>query len=247
MKIKVYKSDLRGSADYGWLKTKHTFSFNSYFDLEKMNFGALRVLNDDIVQPEKGFGMHRHDNMEIITIPLYGSLKHKDSEGNETVIRESEVQIMSAGSGIEHSEYNASDKNPVNFLQIWIYPKEKNIKPRYQKKSFNLKNSLNTLITLVSPDNKESLYINQDAYIYYANLQKNKSIKYKVRIKNNGIFIFVISGEIAINNSIFNEKDGIGIEGEEELKIKSITDSKILLIEIPLKNFKNGDIYGKKI
>lgn len=235
MKLKIYKSDLRGSADYGWLRTKHTFSFNSYFDLEKMNFGALRVLNDDIVQPEKGFGMHRHDNMEIITIPLSGSLRHKDSEGNEFVIKESEVQIMSAGTGIEHSEYNASDKNIVNFLQIWIYPREKNIKPRYQKKSFNLKNTLNSFITLVSPDNKDTLLINQDAYISFANLQKNKTTKYKVRIKNNGIFIFVISGEIMINNHKFTDRDAVGIEGEEEVKIKATIDSKILLIEVPLK------------
>lgn len=235
MKLKVYKSDLRGSADYGWLKTKHTFSFNSYFDLEKMNFGALRVLNDDIVQPEKGFGMHRHDNMEIITIPLSGVLRHRDSEGNEFLIKESEVQIMSAGTGIEHSEYNASDKNIVNFLQIWIYPREKNIKPRYQKKSFNLKNTLNSFITLVSPDNKETLLINQDAYISFANIQKNKSIKYKVRVKNNGIFIFVILGEIMINNHKFTDRDAVGIEGEEEVKIKATIDSKILLIEVPLK------------
>lgn len=237
MKLKVYNSDLRGSADYGWLKTKHTFSFNSYFDLEKMNFGALRVLNDDIVQPEKGFGMHRHDNMEIITIPLSGTLIHKDSEGNEFVIKESEVQIMSAGTGIEHSEYNASDRNTVNFLQIWIYPREKNIKPRYQKKSFNLKNTLNSFMTLVSPNNKDTLLINQDAYISFANLQKNKTTKYKVRIKNNGIFIFVISGEIMINNHNFTDRDAAGIEGEGEVKIKAKIDSKILLIEVPLKTF----------
>ncbi len=236
MKLKVYKSDLRGSADYGWLKTKHTFSFNSYFDLSKLNFGALRVLNDDIVQPDKGFDMHRHDNMEIITIPLSGALKHKDSEGNEYIIRESEVQIMSAGTGIEHSEYNASDKNIVNFLQIWIYPREKNIKPRYQKKLFNFKNTINSIMTLVSPDEKDTLYINQDAYISYSKIQKNKTIKYKVKRKNNGIFIFVISGEIVINNDNFSDKDGIGIEEINEVKIKSLSESKILIIEVPMKN-----------
>ncbi len=237
MEIKIYKAEERGSADYGWLKTKHTFSFNSYFDINKINFGVLRVLNDDIVQPQKGFTTHRHENMEIITIPLKGALKHVDSEGNEYIIKESEVQIMSAGKGIEHSEFNVSDKTPVNFLQIWIYPKEKNTVPKYQKKSFNLKNGINSLIPIVSPDEKNTLNINQDAYIFYSHITKNKSIKYKLKIKNNGIFIFVISGEIVINNEHLSDKDGIGIENVNEIKIKSVNESKILIFEIPMKNF----------
>ncbi len=237
MEIKIYKAEERGSADYGWLKTKHTFSFNSYFDINKINFGVLRVLNDDIVQPQKGFTTHRHENMEIITIPLNGALKHVDSEGNEYTIKESEIQIMSAGKGIEHSEFNVSDKNPVNFLQIWIYPKEKNTLPKYQKKLFNLKNGINSLIPIVSPDEKNTLNINQDAYIFYSHLTKNKSIKYKLKIKNNGIFIFVISGEIVINNEHLSDKDGIGIENANEIKIKSVNESKILIFEIPMKNF----------
>src|SRR6476646_4488477 len=164
MKTVLHEANNRGKANFGWLDSKHSFSFGHWYDPEKINFGALRVLNDDIVLGGEGFGAHPHDNMEIVSIPLYGALKHKDSTGRNEIIKQFDVQIMSAGSGITHSEFNASETEAVNFLQIWIMPKKRNIEPRYEQKTFSPANRSNRFQTVVAPDDKDAVWINQDAW-----------------------------------------------------------------------------------
>lgn len=236
MKITLHKADSRGYADHGWLKAKHSFSFANYHNPEKIHFGLLRVLNDDIVSAGMGFGTHPHDNMEIVTIPLKGELAHKDSTGNKGVIRVNDVQIMSAGSGITHSEFNNSDKEEVNLLQIWVFPLEKNIKPRYDQKTFNKDDRINIVKTLVSPEkNKDSLWINQNAYFSLCTLQKNKSVTYDLNKPGNGIYIFLIEGEVKIEKELLKKRDAIGIEEAEKLDISANEESEILFIEVPMR------------
>jgi redox-sensitive bicupin YhaK (pirin superfamily) len=235
MKTTIHRADTRGYADHGWLKSRHTFSFAGYHNPERMRFGLLRVLNDDIVEPGGGFGTHPHDNMEIVSIPLSGSLAHKDSEGNEHVINTGDVQIMSAGSGLYHSEYNASAKNTVNFLQIWVYPKVRNIKPRYDQKTFDSADRKNKIQTVVSPQNNDgTLWINQDAYFSLADIEKAVKLNYEIMHKGNGLYIFVISGAIEISGEILNKRDAIGIEESNSIELKAVENSEILLIEVPL-------------
>lgn len=236
MKFTLHKADSRGYADHGWLKAKHSFSFANYHNPEKIHFGLLRVLNDDIVSAGMGFGTHPHDNMEIVTIPLKGELAHKDSTGNKGVIRVNDVQIMSAGSGITHSEFNNSDKEEVNLLQIWVFPLEKNIKPRYDQKTFNKDDRINIVKTLVSPEkNKDSLWINQNAYFSLCTLQKNKSVTYNLYKPGNGIYIFLIEGEVNIEKELLKKRDAIGIEEAEKLDISANEESEILFIEVPMR------------
>ena len=236
MKFTLHKADSRGYADHGWLKAKHSFSFANYHNPEKIHFGLLRVLNDDIVSAGMGFGTHPHDNMEIVTIPLKGELAHKDSTGNKGVIRVNDVQIMSAGSGITHSEFNNSDKEEVNLLQIWVFPLEKNIKPRYDQKTFNKDDRINIVKTLVSPEkNKDSLWINQNAYFSLCTLQKNKSVTYNLNKPGNGIYIFLIEGEVNIEKELLKKRDAIGIEEAEKLDISANEESEILFIEVPMR------------
>jgi redox-sensitive bicupin YhaK (pirin superfamily) len=236
MKTIIHKADTRGHFDHGWLKTVHTFSFAGYFDRNRMNFGLLRVLNDDVVEPAEGFGTHPHDNMEIVTVPLEGALEHKDSMGHIEVLKPDEIQIMSAGSGITHSEYNASKSAPVSLLQIWIYPKEKNIKPRYDQRIFDKDGRKNKIQLLVSPDkSNHTLWINQDAYFSRCSLDANKEIAYKLNKSGNGVYIFLISGNINIERDELNSRDGIGIWEAEEIKIFSESSSEILLIETPMR------------
>jgi redox-sensitive bicupin YhaK (pirin superfamily) len=227
----VHPSNTRGLANHGWLNSRHTFSFAGYYNPERMSFGVLRVLNDDSVAPGMGFGTHPHSDMEIISIPLSGSLQHKDSEGNAQLIRKGEVQLMSAGTGVAHSEYNASMSEDVKFLQIWVLPKKLGIKPRYEQKKFDLVE--NKLSLVVSPDGRDgSVTINQDAFFSLAEIN-NSEIEYERKLEGNGVYIFVLSGEVELNGEKFGARDGVGIESFERLKMKS-TKAEVLIMEVPM-------------
>lgn len=230
----IYRAEDRGKANHGWLDTKFSFSFADYYDPQKINFGMLRVLNDDTIAPGMGFGTHPHNNMEIITIVLDGELEHRDSMGTGSVIHKDEVQVMSAGSGITHSEYNHSDSVPLNLLQLWIFPKEKNIKPRYDQKHFPRAQRLNKLITAVSGFAEEgSLYIHQDAEIKLGNFEKGKIINYSLRA-NSGIYLFLINGRIEVLNESLFKRDAIGIYDTDEIEIKIAENSEFIIIEVPM-------------
>ena len=236
MKTTLHKAKSRGKADHGWLNSHHTFSFASYHDPERVRFGMLRVLNDDIVQPGEGFGTHPHDNMEIVSIPLKGALAHKDSTGNEHIINTGDVQIMSAGSGLYHSEYNASAKDEVNFLQIWVFPKERDIEPRYDQKTYNSEERKNKLQVVVSPEKKEgSLWINQDSYFSLTDLDKGINLTYDIKRRGNGVYIFLIEGSVKAGGIELNKRDGLGIEDTESIEITANENSSLLIIEVPMK------------
>jgi redox-sensitive bicupin YhaK (pirin superfamily) len=235
MNTLVYRADERGYANHGWLKTFHSFSFASYFNPNKMGFGALRVLNDDTVEGGMGFGSHPHNNMEIISIPLKGALLHKDDQENEKVIQSNEVQIMSAGTGIMHSEYNASKSERVNFLQIWILPKDKNTQPRYDQKIFPVENRKGEWQILVSPTGEMgSLWINQDAVIVRIALSNNSSIDYKAKFDKSGFYLFVIEGDIKVKDHRLTRRDGLAITKTNQISMTTFMDSDILLIEVPM-------------
>lgn len=231
----LHKANTRGVADHGWLNSHHTFSFANYYNPERMGFGALRVINDDVVAPTMGFGTHPHQNMEIISVPLKGSLKHKDTMGNDFVIKKGEVQAMSAGTGIAHSEYNNSDKDDVNFLQIWVMPKEMNIHPRYSQKEFSEENRNNQFQLVVSPDGRDySVLINQDAFFSLAKIEKGKTLDYKNYLPENGVYIFVIEGEVSVDDHILSKRDGLGVQGKENSILKASLDSEVLMMEVPM-------------
>ncbi len=226
-------SESRGLADHGWLKSRHTFSFADYYDPKRMGFGALRVINDDFVAAGKGFGTHPHRDMEIISIPLSGILKHRDSEGNAALIKKGEVQIMSAGTGIFHSEHNASDSDEVRFLQIWVMPKKRGIKPRYDQKNYELKE--NELTLVVSPEGKgTSVGINQDAYFSLGLLTHGKTISYDVKQPGNGVFVFVLAGSLNVNGQELGTRDGVGISKTEKLTLHATSGAEVLLMEVPM-------------
>lgn len=234
MKTVLHQAGTRGHANFGWLDSYHSFSFGHYYDPERVHFGALRVLNDDTVNAGMGFGKHPHDNMEIVSIPLSGDLHHKDSTGRDEIIREHDVQIMSAGSGIAHSEMNANRDKPVKFLQIWVMPKEQNIEPRYQQKSFKPENRVNQLLTVVAPDNEDAVWINQDAWFSLGNFTKDFSTNYQLKKSGNGVYIFVLEGKLEINGQSIGTRDGLGIWEVDTIDIKASTDAQIVLIEIPM-------------
>lgn len=236
MKTILHKANDRGHANHGWLDSHHSFSFAHFYDPDKIHFGALRVLNDDIVQGGMGFGTHPHDNMEIISIPLSGDLEHKDSMGNTGVIRQNDVQIMSAGTGIQHSEYNKNKDKLVNFLQIWVFPKKRNIKPRYDQKSLKAEDRLNKLQVIVSPEGttEDSVKINQDAWFNLGTLNKGTSVNYPVRDKSHGVYVFVIDGDVTVNGNTLNKKDALGIWETENVDIKADNNSEVLLMEVPM-------------
>lgn len=229
----IHKSESRGTADHGWLISRHTFSFAGYYNPDRINFGALRVLNDDIVKPGMGFGTHPHDNMEIVSIPISGSLAHKDSAGNEREIKTGEVQIMSAGTGIYHSEYNYSKTEDVNFLQIWVMPKERNIAPKYGQKDFSEMLQKNQLVTVVSPEDDNALWINQDAVFTLGKLSCGTSISHKLKFNGNGIYAFLIEGEANVNETKLDQRDAVGFFDIKKISIDIIKDSTILLVEVP--------------
>ncbi|MGE0568281.1 MAG: pirin family protein [Bacteroidia bacterium] len=232
----LHKSNSRGHANFGWLNSYHTFSFGQYYNPERMRFGVLRVLNDDTVAPGMGFGTHPHDNMEIISIPLEGDLEHKDSMGNTSVIKNGDIQIMSAGTGITHSEFNHSKTNPVKFLQIWIFPNKKNVTPRYDQISLNINDRKNKLQEILSPnENDEGVWIHQNAWFYMGNFEIGVKSKYELNEKTNGIYLFVIKGSFEVNEQLLEERDGMGLNGIESLEfISKNNDSEILIMEVPM-------------
>jgi redox-sensitive bicupin YhaK (pirin superfamily) len=235
MKTIIHKANTRGHANHGWLDAHHSFSFAGYYDPERIHFGALRVLNDDIVAGGNGFGFHPHDNMEIITIPLAGQLEHRDSMGNTGVISKGEVQVMSAGSGIEHSEKNKNANEIVNLLQIWVFPDTKNVDPRYDQKAFDLDATRNKLVNIVSPmGSPEGLNIHQHAWFYLGKLDKDTRLTYELKDKNNGVYAFVIEGSLSINDEKLSKRDGMGIKDAEKLSISTETDAELLLMEVPM-------------
>lgn len=234
----LHKADSRGLADHGWLVSRHTFSFADYHNSERMNFGLLRVINDDIVKPAMGFGTHPHENMEIVSLPLSGALRHQDSMGNKHIITAGEVQVMSAGSGLTHSEYNDSDDEDVNFLQIWVYPEEKNISPRYGQKLFDKAERHNRFQTLVSPQRDgDTIWINQQVWFSLANLDAGASVDYARQRQGNGLYFFVIAGKVKIAGTELDRRDALGLTNagaKDRLQITALSPAEILCIDVPL-------------
>jgi quercetin 2,3-dioxygenase len=236
MKKIIHKAETRGHASHGWLDSYHTFSFSGYYDPERMNFGALRVLNDDTVAGGMGFGTHPHDNMEIISIPTSGELEHRDNMGNIQVIKKGDVQVMSAGTGISHGEKNKNSDSPVKFFQIWVIPEKKNVIPRYDQKHFEDNEKNNKLLTVVSPIGSQEggVQIHQQAWFSLGKLDKDFTTTYKLKNQNNGVYAFVIEGELNIDGEDLKQRDGIGITGTDEIKILAKTGAELLLMEVPV-------------
>ena len=234
MKKTVHKANTRGFANHGWLKSHHTFSFSSYQNPERMNFGMLRVLNDDVVQPKMGFGTHPHKNMEIISIPISGALSHKDSMNNQRSIEVGEVQVMSAGTGLTHSEFNDSKTEETNFLQLWIIPEKQEVEPYYNQKFFDIQERNNRFQVLVSPRDKQiegSLPINQQGYIYMIDMDENYTTEYGLK---NGAYFFLIDGEVEVADEKLASRDAVGIEGIDKVKLTASKASKLLVIDVPM-------------
>ncbi len=237
MNTQLFLANERGFADHGWLKANHSFSFANYHDPKKINFGALRVLNDDVIAPKMGFGTHPHDNMEIVTLIFKGELQHKDSMGNQEIIHQGHLQVMSAGSGIQHSEFNTSPNVATNLFQLWLFPKEKNIAPRYQIASMDFENTSNDFVPLVGPQNNNfcKTWINQDAYIHYANFSEGTTKNYTLKNNQHGVYAMLISGSALIENQTLNERDALALWDCENISIKALSPLlKIVLIEVPL-------------
>ncbi|NJN33866.1 MAG: pirin family protein [Saprospiraceae bacterium] len=233
----IHRAETRGHANHGWLNARHSFSFANYYNPERMHFGVLRVLNDDIVAPSMGFGTHPHDNMEIITIPLSGALRHKDNMGNQAVIQANEVQVMSAGTGVTHSEFNASAHEPVSLLQIWLFPDKKNVQPRYDQRVFKSEDRQNALQTVVAPIGQEengALGIHQNAWFSLGTLQSGTEKEYTVRHKLNGVYLFVIEGSVNVNDTPLSKRDGFGIWETEKISITATSDAEILIMDLPI-------------
>ena len=238
MKTIINKAENRGFANHGWLQANHSFSFANYYNPKNMNFGALRVLNDDIIAPKMGFGTHPHDNMEIITIPLGGELKHRDSMHYEwQSVHPGEVQVMSAGTGVQHSEINGSAEKHLSLFQIWIIPNKHNVEPRYGQKAFqeeDRKNKLQTLVTSIDENHEGSLKIHQDAVLSRIDLDKNQSFKYHLKSKDHGVYVMTIHGNVLINDTSLQTRDAIGISETLDFEIKTTDDSQLLFIEVPM-------------
>ncbi len=234
----LHKAESRGFANHGWLKSYHTFSFANYYNPERVHFGVLRVLNDDYVAPGKGFGMHPHENMEIISIPLFGELEHKDNIGNTSTIRKGDIQVMSAGTGVTHSEYNPNQINPSLFLQIWILPNKKNIIPRYDQLTLNIEDRTNKFQQILSPNhNDEGVWIHQNAWFHIGKFDENYTENYSLKKKENGIYIFVLEGSLSVDGQQLSKKDGLGIKKAEDISLLSLEkNTEVLLMEIPLTN-----------
>ena len=232
----IFKANTRGHADHGWLKAYHSFSFANYYNPARMSFGTLRVLNDDSIDAGMGFGKHPHDNMEIITIPLEGALEHQDSMGNKAVIKQGEIQVMSAGTGIIHSEYNKSDEEILKLLQIWIIPNKINVSPRYQQIVLNIDDRKNKLQQILSPKEKdEGVWIHQDAWFHIGDFENNFELNYQLKKEGNGIYIFIIKGDFVINEEKLDTRDAIGFTNTSNISIKSLNnDASLLIIEVPM-------------
>lgn len=235
MNTVIHKAETRGNANHGWLNSYHTFSFANYHNPERMNFGVLRVLNDDSVQEGMGFATHPHDNMEIISIPLKGDLEHKDSMGNVAVIKEGDVQVLSAGTGITHSEYNKNKDKEVKFLQIWVFPKEKNVEPRYDQISIRDIEKDNKFYQVLSPNKEEQgVWINQDAWFNIGKFTKGSIDKYNIHKTGNGVYAFILEGEVEIDGQQLAKRDGMGIWDVESITVKATENARVLLMEVPM-------------
>lgn len=234
--IILHKAGSRGNADHGWLHSRHTFSFADYYDPERVHFGMLRVLNDDTVEAGMGFGTHPHDNMEIISIPLEGDLEHKDSMGNVSVIRKGDVQVMSAGTGITHSEYNRNNDRRVKFLQIWVIPDKRNVAPRYDQITLQEEDRHNKLQQIVSPSpDDDGVWIHQNAWFHLGKFDKGISTEYILKAKDNGAYVFILNGTATVFGQELESRDGLGIWNIDKFAIKADTDAEFLLMEIPMK------------
>lgn len=235
MKKVFHPASSRGAADHGWLQAKHSFSFANYYDSERVQFGALRVLNDDIIAPGMGFGTHPHDNMEIITIPLDGALEHKDSMDNIGVIETDEIQVMSAGSGVYHSEYNKNKDQSVSLLQIWVFPNKKDVTPRYDQKNIKDLKKVNSFYPIVTPNqNGPGMWIHQDAWFHLGEFDKETRINYNINKKGNGVYAFLIEGSVQIDGESLEKRDALGLWDTESFELLANPNSRILLIEVPL-------------
>ncbi len=235
MNTVIHKAATRGVANHGWLNSHHTFSFANYHNPDRMNFGVLRVLNDDIVQAGMGFGTHPHQNMEIISIPLEGDLEHKDSMGNVAVIKEGDVQVLSAGTGITHSEYNKNKDKEVKFLQIWVFPKEKDLTPRYDQISIREISEENKFYQVLSPNkDDQGVWINQDAWFHIGKFEKGNSDEYKIKKEGNGVYAFILEGEVEIDGEKLSKRDGMGIWDTNSITVKATENARVLLMEVPM-------------
>lgn len=235
MKTVFHSAESRGFADHGWLKSHHTFSFAGYYHPGRMNFGALRVLNDDIVAAGMGFGTHPHDNMEIISIPLEGDLEHRDSMGNVAVIRNGDIQVMSAGTGIHHNEYNKNTDQPVKFLQIWVIPDQRNVNPRYDQVSLDLKDRHNRLQQIASPDpSGDGVWFHQQAWFFLGQLDRGFQETCTLKKPGNGFYFFVLSGKITLAGQELSARDGLGVWDTSEVHLTAESDSSLLIMEVPM-------------
>lgn len=238
MKTIIHKANSRGFANHGWLQANHSFSFANYHNPEKVHFGALRVLNDDIIAPKMGFGTHPHENMEIITIPLKGVLKHKDNMGDEWLsVLPGEVQVMSAGTGVQHSEINGSTEEHLSLFQLWIFPDKQNVTPRYDQKKFDINqrnNELQILVTSMKEEHESSLKIHQDARISRIDLDQNAEFDYKLKSKNHGVYVMTIFGKSSIEDNVLETRDAIGISETTSFRIKTEEFTQLLFIEVPM-------------
>lgn len=233
--IVFHPANSRGDANHGWLHSKHTFSFANYYNPERMHFGVLRVLNDDVVAAGMGFGKHPHDNMEIISIPLSGDLEHQDSMGNKAVIKNGDIQVMSAGTGIQHSEYNASKENEVKFLQIWLFPNKRNVTPRYDQLTLNPTDRKNNFQQVLSPNPDDAgVWIHQNAWFHLSDFDKGHQQTYKMKDKSNGLYVFNLKGNIKVGDTVMNTRDGLGIWDIDEVQFTADTDAEFLLMEVPM-------------
>lgn len=234
-KTVLHKAETRGIENLVWLQSYHTFSFGNYYNPERMHFGVLRVLNDDTVEPGMGFDTHQHENMEIITIPLEGDLEHKDSKGNKAIIKQGDIQVMSAGTGIFHSEYNVNEDKKVKLLQIWVIPDKKNVVPRYGQIRLNPEDSRNRLQQIISPHpGSEGAWIHQNAWFHLGKLENGVHIDYQIKAKENGIYTFVLNGKITLDNQKLNTRDGLGSWDTDKIFITADSTAEILLMDIPM-------------
>lgn len=231
----LHKANTRGNANHGWLQSYHTFSFANYYNPERMNFGVLRVLNDDTVAAGMGFGKHPHQNMEIISIPLEGDLEHQDSMGNITVIKNGDIQVMSAGTGVQHSEYNKNQDKEVKFLQIWVIPNKQNVAPRYDQITLHPEKHHNQLQQILSPNADDAgVWIHQDAWFHLGKFDKDIATEYNFKRKGNGLYVFVLNGDVTVNGQALNSRDGFGIWNTDKVSIKTDSEAEFLLMEVPL-------------
>ncbi len=235
MKTVLHKANTRGHANHGWLNSYHTFSFANYYNPERMHFGVLRVLNDDVVQGGKGFGTHPHDNMEIVSIPLKGDLEHKDSMGNVAVIKQGDVQIMSAGTGVYHSEFNKNEEEEVQFLQIWMFPDKKDVNPRYDQISLDNDKMQNEFLQIVSPNKNEAgVWTHQNAWFYLGELEKGVKKTYQIKSDKNGVYAFILAGTVQIEDQKLEKRDGFGVWETSQITISASQRAKILLMDVPM-------------